>query len=342
MDHALTSQDAASSKAEAGDRPARLWVICPVYLDVESFLQLRVEVRRVIGADPAFAPMDLRFVVVDDTGGQDGEIVRLAPFGDVRVITPPFNVGHQRAIVHALRVIKPDVIRADILVTMDADGEDQPADLPRLLAELRRPPEAPAPVVLAQRTKRRESPTFKVLYFFFKLMFRSLTGTSIRTGNLAAYGGWLTERVIHHPHFDLCYSSSLISLNLCVRLVPCERGVRYAGQSRMGFSRLVLHGVRMLMPFMERIAVRALILFGATFALGIVCSCVVVGIKLFTDLAIPGWTSSMLFLVLLLSSSALGNFILVFISFSMSNGLTLRGLHTGVPEAGPGARSGGA
>jgi hypothetical protein len=313
-------------------RPRRLWVVCPVYLDVESFLRLRLEVRRVIAADAVDGSLELHFVVVEDTAGQDPEITRLADLADVRVIVPPFNLGHQRAIVHGLRVIRADIEPTDIIVTMDADGEDQPGDLPRLLAELRRPPSVPAPIVLAQRTKRRESPMFKVLYFFFKLMFRSLTGTSIRTGNLAAYGGWLTSQVIHHPNFDLCYSSSLVSLNLGVRLVPCERGERYAGQSRMGFSRLVLHGIRMLMPFIERIAVRALILFGATFALGMVCSCAVVGIKLFTSLAIPGWTSSMLFLVLLLSSSALGNFILVFILFSMSNGLTLRSLHASTLE----------
>src|SRR5256885_4629244 len=78
------------------------------------------------------------------------------------------------------------------------------------------------------------------MYSVFKLVFSLLTGASIRTGNFAAYRGWLARNVLFHPHFDNCYSSSLISLNVAVQLVPCERGTRYAGQSRMSFLKLVM------------------------------------------------------------------------------------------------------
>ena len=113
-------------------------------------------------------------------------------------------------------------------------------------------------LVLARRTKRQESLIFKALHLGFKSVFRLLTGRVIQTGNYAAYRGWVARHTIFHPHFDLCYSSSLLSLSLPVDYVPCERGRRYAGESRMGYFRLAIHGMRMLMPFMDRIAVRAL------------------------------------------------------------------------------------
>ena len=52
---------------------------------------------------------ELRFVVVDDSAGTDHEVAQLAAHPDVTVLTPPFGLGHQRAIVYGLRYDRPDV-----------------------------------------------------------------------------------------------------------------------------------------------------------------------------------------------------------------------------------------
>ena len=110
----------------------KTWIVTPVYRDVDSFEVLRERLLEELGSNATEA----RFVVIDDTAGQDEEIERLAKYGDVTVLRPPFNLGHQRAIVYALRKILPRVGDDDAIVTLDADGEDQPSDLPRLLAAL--------------------------------------------------------------------------------------------------------------------------------------------------------------------------------------------------------------
>src|SRR5205085_1502839 len=74
--------------------------------------------------------------------------------------------------------------------------------------------------------------------------------------------------LLFHPHFDLCYSSSFLGLGRGLLFVPCERGVRYAGESRMSSVKLMMHGMRMLMPFLDRIAMRALIVFTVTLCFG--------------------------------------------------------------------------
>ena len=214
---------------------------------------------------------------------------------------------------------------------MDADGEDRPADLPRLLRELGAFPPASNHVVLAWRVKRRESAAFKVLYFFFKLLFRLLTGTVIRTGNYAAFQGALARQTLFHPYFDLAYSSALLALNIPATFVPCERGQRYAGESKMGLPKLIMHGLRMLMPFVDRIATRALIGFTVVFALGLVGSAMVLAVKLFTDWPIPGWTSYMLLSILTISFMALGNFVILFVVFAESRSMSMRGLHERAP-----------
>lgn len=296
-----------------------LWVVCPVYRDVESFRRLR---QNVLVAVEGLAEI-VRFAVVDDTAGQDAEVQQLRAIPDVTVITPPFNLGHQRALVFGLRTLASQIQPDHVTVTMDADGEDQPEDIPRLLERLRSAETVAHTVVLARRTKRRETLVFKVFYLFFGLLFRGLTGLVIRTGNFAAYRGTLVREILFHPHFDVCYSSSLLSLSLPVIYVPCERGVRYAGRSRMGYLRLFMHGTRMLMPFLDRIAIRSLLGFSIAFVLGIALALVVVGVRLLTTLAIPGWATYSLLLILILSFLALGNFVILFTLFSQSQGVAL-------------------
>jgi polyisoprenyl-phosphate glycosyltransferase len=296
-----------------------IWIVCPTYSDVESFIQLRAEVRKILKG----ACLKIKFAVIDDTAGLDREILELEHFDDVKVITCPFNLGHQRAIVFGLRQLKTFVKPGDTIVTMDSDGEDMPKDIPRLLEALQKSNESFRSLVLAQRTRRRESLLFKVCYFFFKSFFRVLTGQIIRTGNYACFRGSLLTDGISHPNFDLCYSSSLVRLKLPIIEVPCARGVRYAGQSRMNFSSLIMHGIRMLMPFLDKIATRALIGFASTFAASLVLALVVVGVRLFTDLAIPGWATFTLLLLITLSFIALGNFLIIFAVFSQSQSIAL-------------------
>ncbi|HWO46749.1 MAG TPA: glycosyltransferase [Solirubrobacterales bacterium] len=305
------------------------WIVTPVYRDVDSFELLRERLLEVLGADAAEA----RFVVIDDTAGQDEEIERLAPYEDVTVLRPPFNLGHQRAIVYALRKILPRVGDDDAVVTLDADGEDQPGDLPRLLAPLRGGEHLQRKVVLALRTKRRESLGFKVFYRLFRLLFRSLTGTTVRSGNFAAMPGSIAKRVLLHPTFDLAYSSAILAIDVPVEYVPCERGERYKGRSKMTYGRLAMHGLRMLMPFTDRIAIRALGAFVFFAIFGVLLAVAVVCVKLFTSSSIPGWTSYIALGSLIVSLVALGNFVSLFVLFSQTRAVSLANIEELTDEA---------
>jgi polyisoprenyl-phosphate glycosyltransferase len=297
-----------------------VWLITPVYRDVQSFLVLR---RNLLESLNGSEPSSARFVVIDDTAGQDPEIDLLRGLDDVSVLQPPFNLGHQRAIVYALRKSLPAIGDDDLVVTLDADGEDRPSDLPRLLAPLRGEPHPPQKVALALRTKRRESLGFKLMYQLFRLLFRALTGTTVRSGNFAAMPGSVARRALRHPTFDLSYSSAILALDVPVEHVPCERGERYEGQSKMTFGRLGMHGLRMLMPFTDRIAIRALGVFVFFLVLGVLMALVVLGARLFTESAIPAWAGFTALASLIVSLVALGNFVTLFVLFSQTRAVSL-------------------
>jgi hypothetical protein len=297
------------------------WVIAPVYRDVQSYLLLRERVRAVLEADPTQRG-EVRFVVLDDTAGQDPEVSRLAECADVTVLQPPFNLGHQRAIVYALRKTLPKIADEDTVITLDADGEDRPEDIPRMLAALPERSSADQRIVLALRTKRNESLPFKLMYRLFRLLFRALTGTTVQTGNFATMPGAVAKRVVLHPTFDLAYSSTILALDLPIEYVPCERGERYAGRSKMTYGKLAMHGVRMLMPFTDRIAIRALFACVATLGLAVAVA-VAVGVLALLGAAVPAWLAYAALGAAVVSLVALGNFVALFVLFSQTRAISL-------------------
>jgi glycosyltransferase involved in cell wall biosynthesis len=236
-----------------------LWVVSPMLNDAPSFLRVREEVTASCVA--AGLHDRIRYVVVDDSAGSDREVDQLRDLDDVEVLTPPFNLGHQRAIVFGLRRIAAAVEADDIVITMDSDGEDQPSDVPRLVGAMA----DRTALVVAERTERSESLSFRLMYVCFRVAFRLLTGTAVRSGNFAAQRGHSLVTTIGHPSFDLCYSSTLLTLRRPMAKVPCARGTRFAGESRMNRHSLIAHGIRMMLPFSERIAVRMLVASGASF-----------------------------------------------------------------------------
>ena len=77
----------------------KLNIFTPVYYDVPSFTILRDKIQEQF-KDGIY---EIKFHVIDDTAGEDSEMEQVKTWDDCTVITPPFNLGHQRALVYALR-----------------------------------------------------------------------------------------------------------------------------------------------------------------------------------------------------------------------------------------------
>jgi hypothetical protein len=303
------------------DGEPRLWIACPCFFDTELFLRVRSEsdavLREVLG------DARVTYLLIDDSAGQDRAIDSARVLPNVVVVAPPYNLGHQGALVYALRGLGQSVSDEDYIVTMDADGEDRPSDIGALLSPLLEAPGNLHKVSIARRTRRHEGPLFKVFYWAFRNAFRVLTGTVVRSGNFVAYRGWLLRQVIYHPHFDHCYSSSFVSLPMQVEFVPLARGRRYGGRSHMGYMGLFSHGLRMLMPFSERIATRGIMASIFTLALS-------VGAALLHGAL--GWTALWPVFGILCGILTLGFSVMLFATFSQTKARSLRGLHD-VPRA---------
>ena len=301
----------------------RTIVVTPVYEDVEASSQLFAELAAQFGGD-CFC------VAVDDGSvrrplGLDG--LRAARLEGV-VLKLRRNVGHQRAISIGLGFASEFVRPHQRVVVMDSDGEDQPVDVPRLVHAL---DADRVPLAIAQRTKRSEPLRFRLMYLVFRTMFRVLTGTTVRSGNFAAQRAASLDVTIDHPSFDLCYSSSLLALRRPTTKVPCARGQRFAGRSRMSSYSLIAHGMRMLLPFSERIAVRMMVVSVATFAAMVVDLGLLVGGAFGEH---PGWAAISLLVVLVtVFLATFTGFVVLFSGFAQASAVAMKGI--GVPEPDP-------
>src|SRR5438105_4170533 len=105
-----------------------LWLFVPCFYDYQSFAELQK--RASLIASKELGQLSLRFVVIDDSGGQDAELSALSAHAHVDVVTAPYNLGHQGALVFGLRKMSQSIAEEDYVVTLDCDGEDRPEDIP--------------------------------------------------------------------------------------------------------------------------------------------------------------------------------------------------------------------
>jgi len=128
------------------DTRPEISVVVPAYNEVESLPPLFAELRDALAA----TGRSWELIVVDD-GSTDGSrelIEREAEQDDrVRAFVLERNAGQSAALAAGL-----GRVRGDIVVTLDADLQNDPADLPKLLAAL-----ANADVVSGVRAKRQDT-----------------------------------------------------------------------------------------------------------------------------------------------------------------------------------------
>lgn len=292
--------------------PKRIAVVMPVLNDWESMAALINDIRR----ESALSDLDMVFVPVDDGSSEpyDPAVWEPEQIPQVHCVRLRANLGHQRAIAMGLAYVREN-LAVDAVVVMDSDGEDRPADVVKLLQQHDQWPDH---VIVAERTQRSESAMFKLFYVFYRMIFSTLTGLSIRFGNFSLVPATRLENILFSPNIWNHYAATLLRARVPIHFLPTERGTRYFGQSKMNFVSLLLHGLGAVAVYSEVVIGRLLIGIAALSVSTLTAIAVVVATRLFTDLLIPGYaTTVVLFLGTLLTLSLMITFMIIMTLLSL-------------------------
>jgi glycosyltransferase involved in cell wall biosynthesis len=277
-------------------------IMIPVFNDWASLAQLLPRLDAVLASH--FLMVDV--LVVDDGStiepAADLKNLDFASLRRIDVLRLRRNLGHQRAIAVGLAYIE-DSLSAEAVVVMDGDGEDDPADVPRLLERLDE--EGNEPIVFAERAKRSESFVFQVFYGLFKLLHLLLTGTGVRVGNFSVIPRRRLSSLVVVAELWNHYAAAVFRSRQPYCMIPTERSHRLCGRSTMNFVSLVTHGLSAISVYSDVVGVRLLVMVIVLAFLAFSGLIGAVLVRFATDLAIPGWASYTVCILLVLFVQAI-------------------------------------
>jgi len=220
----------------------------------------------------------------------------------VRILELRRNLGHQRAIAIGLTYVNQNFPGIDVAV-MDADGEDRPEDLIRLFDA--HTSQGKEQIVFAGRSVRSEGLSFRIFYRIYRMVFRLLTGQSISMGNFSVLSAAILDRMVAVSELWNHYVAAVFKARIPHTTIPTVRGKRYEGRSGMNTESLIIHGLSSAAVFTEKIGTRALAVISLFLLLIVIVIGIVIGIRLTTDLAVPGWASYMVAILSVMGLNAL-------------------------------------
>jgi dolichol-phosphate mannosyltransferase len=121
-------------------------VVIPLYNEEDNVQTLQRELAMALGGIPH------EIIFVDD-GSQDRTLARIERTPEVRVLELEKNTGQSAAMFVGIRAA-----RGEVIVLLDGDLQNDPADIPRLLAQI----ENGADLVCGYRAKRRDNLAKKI------------------------------------------------------------------------------------------------------------------------------------------------------------------------------------
>jgi glycosyltransferase involved in cell wall biosynthesis len=240
-----------------GHRRARctISIIVPLLNEEATITPLYEEVRAALDG----AGDEWEIVYVDDgsTDGSYRELVRLhAAYTNVRVVRMRRNFGKAAALAAGF-----DAAHGDVLVTMDADLQDDPAEIHSLLDKL----DEGYDLVSGWKRDRKDSFRRRVVSRVYNAITAAVSGVRLHDMNcgLKAYRAEVLENVRLYGDLHRFVPVMAHHLGYSVTEIPVNHRPRLHGESRFGAERYVRGFFDLLtVTFMGRYRYRPLHLFG--------------------------------------------------------------------------------
>ncbi|WP_149241108.1 glycosyltransferase [Dyadobacter sp. 32] len=251
--------------------------------------------------------LNCTLLIVDDCSSKNQHVPFIKFNGrQIKLISLYRNLGHQKAIAIGLSYVAENLDATRVIV-MDADGEDAPADINKLVAKSFTEPDK---IIFAQRNKRTENLLFRAFYVIYKMVFKMLTGKVITFGNFSLIPKPRLQNLVRVSEIWNNYPGGIIKSRIPYASIPTDRATRLAGESKMNFVSLILHGLSAISVMIDTTAVRILIFSVFMSGVALAFIFIILFLKIIGN-ATPGWASTLgsTLLILMLQSFLISLFL---------------------------------
>ena len=229
MTSPLTLEPVPANGHHVSDAP-RLSVVVPVYNEAESLPSLHADLQKSLDAlGEAF-----EILYVDD-GSRDDSFAILTQFAqtnsNVKVIRFRRNFGQTAAMTAGM-----DAARGQIIVPLDADGQNDPADIARLLEKI----DQGYDVVSGWRKKRQDHIWRKIPSRVANGLISRVTGVALHDYgcSLKAYRASILKDVALYGEMHRFIPAYAAMAGGRVTEIAVDHHPRQHGQSKYGFGRI--------------------------------------------------------------------------------------------------------
>lgn len=234
-----------------------LSVVVPMYNEVDNVSLLVDKVRAALDQEPG---QNWELLLVDD-GSRDETAARAlacaAHDERIRVVPLARNYGQTQAMQAGF-----DHARGEVVVTMDGDLQNDPNDIPRLVATL----EQGYDLVTGYRVQRQDRLLLrKVPSWFANRLLAGLTGVRVRDNgcSLKAYRRELLDEIHIYSDMHRFLPALAARANARITEIPVRHHARRYGHSKYGLSRVPKVIVDILaLKVISAFSERPLLLFG--------------------------------------------------------------------------------
>lgn len=236
--------------------PIDLSIVVPVYNEEENLRPLLAEITAALKDKP------IRYeVVLVDDGSSDGSFAVMKALHQVddRVVAIQFRRNHGQTAAFAAGF---DLARGRYILTMDADRQNDPADIPQMLKKL----EEGYDVVNGWRENRQDAFLMRKLpSFVANRLIARLTDVPLRDRgcSLRVFRAEVTKELKLYGELHRFIPEMVSFAGFSMAEVPVNHRARVAGQSKYGISRTFRVIVDLMtILFLRKYSDRPMHLFG--------------------------------------------------------------------------------
>jgi polyisoprenyl-phosphate glycosyltransferase len=259
---------------------------------------------RITAASAHWPDTQLELILVDD-GSTDSTLAICRELAQAdhrfKIVSLTRNFGHQPAVSAGLQHATGDVV-----VVMDADLQDPPESVGPFISKLAEGFD----VVYAIRTKRKEGPAKRLMYFMYYRLLKNLASLDIPldSGDFCVMRGFVARAISELPERNRFVRGLRTWVGYRQIGFAYERDARFAGEPKYNLSRLIKLGLDGIVNFSYK-PLHFAMLLGMTAGVGAFVLGIFVFVQYVTNWTIlgfnprqaRGWTSLMF--VLLFSSA---------------------------------------